>query len=217
MPQAGSDTHDGAERGESDAEVIGPRLRPPLAAVAIFAAMCASAFVAAADWPVAVQRLEFPFVGQIPDRLAGVFAAVALGDVLVSAIVGTLLVPAVVSSGRGSLMLGITLLGASASVWDGLYLTAVRDPIPVLEWLFYALPVVMITLAAPKRSGGRLDIVTAALLAVVPVAGVSTLGWGIQGDPGTGLVIVFLSGVPGVSVGLIPVLARSGRPSINNP
>ena len=93
------------------------------------------------------QLLRAPYVEQVP---GGLLAAFVLLGVAVAVVLRSRLVQGRLGW-RGSALAVGAWVGAVASVWGGLYSTAVVTPIPILDWAFHAAPVAFAGLLAPGR------------------------------------------------------------------
>lgn len=80
----------------------------------------------------------------------GLLAAFVLLGVAVAVVLRSRLVQERLGWRGPALAVGASV-GAVASVWGGLYSTAVVTPIPILDWAFYAAPVAFAGLLAPGR------------------------------------------------------------------
>lgn len=93
----------------------------------------------------------------------------------------------------------IASLGAIASMWGGIYSTAIDNAIPVFDWAFYAVPAALAGLLAGRAAA---DPIVLGLLAAVPVAALNTLGWAVSGGVGAALIMAVFLGGFGLAVGL---------------
>jgi len=154
------------------------------------------------------QLLTAPYLDRVPGGLLAAFLTLAVAGVVVAVLLFSRLVP---GSGWGIPALGaIASMGALASMYGGLYSSAVNNPIPIFDWVFYALPVALAGLPAGRVGA---DPVVLGLLAAVPVAALNTLGWAVSAGSGGALFMAATSGGLGVLIGLGVgvVLASVGR------
>jgi len=144
------------------------------------------------------QLLRAPYIEQVPGGLLAAFVFLAVVAVAVAVLLFSRVVPGPHGWGVPALAV-LASMGAIASVWGGLYATAISDPIPVFDWAFYAAPVALAGLLAGRVAA---DPLVLGLLAAVPVAAANTLGWAANGGVRGALLMAVFSGGFGLVVGL---------------
>jgi hypothetical protein len=169
-----------------------------LAGYAVLGAVALGCVLGLFDLGRARQLLRAPYIEHVPGGLLAAFVMLAVVGVAVAAVLYSRLVPRH-HGWRGPALAVVVSAGAVASVWGGLYSTAVVNPIPVLDWAFYAVPVALAGLLA---RGTAVDPLGLGLLAAVPVAAVNTLGWAVSTGVSGGIVMAAFSGGMGLVVGL---------------
>lgn len=169
-----------------------------LAGSAVFGAVALACAVGQVDLGLPRQLLRAPYVEEVPVGLLAAFVLLAVVGVVVAVLLFSRLVPGPHGWGVPALAV-LASMGAIASVWGGLYSTAIVNPIPVLDWAFYAAPVALAGLLAGRAAA---DPVVLGLLAAVPVAAANTLGWTVSGGVGSALLMAVFSGGFGLVVGL---------------
>ena len=144
------------------------------------------------------QLLRAPYIEKVPGGLLAAFVLLAVVAVVVAVLFYSRVVPGPHGWGVPALAV-LASMGAIASVWGGLYSTAIVNPIPVFDWAFYAAPVALAGLLAGRVAT---DPLVLGLLAAVPVAAASTLGWTVSGGVRGALIMAVFSGGFGLVVGL---------------
>jgi hypothetical protein len=186
-----------------------------IAPATVLIGMALAVFVAAGErWTKPdVVMSGFPFVTNVPPRLFVAFIVVTMAPAVLAALVWVLFLRAP-GAARIAWLAALMLLSSAVSVWNGLDLAAVRDPMPVLDWLFFTIPAVTAAWVCPRRGKGRADIVATVLLISAPVAAANTLAWSIQvgNDPVFGAEFTTVMGGFGLLVALPLSALRGGIP-----
>jgi len=138
------------------------------------------------NWATPTQTLQAPWVEDVPKPLVLALLAAAAVPALTAVVLIRRVAGPEIRHRTLALVAVVVVAGAVAASWGALYIASIPafEPlIPIFDWTFTAVPVLMAT-ALAGREAPPAGATAVGLLAAAPIWSVSYLGWGVHSGPG---------------------------------